>query len=204
MPKLSLLTIPLILCLLSCAGYPSLSPGPAPSARLLSYCDLLHMPAKTYPPLEPRPYLGSYLSTRKVEQAELKCKDNVFIQVAGVMNGSPASRAGLQEDDVILSLGGSPTCVDSGNVIVSFKKTVERQKIGSPVNVDILRKDQKFSLTVVMEEMPVHDQPEASHPELEKCPDRASMLKKVLGDENALPLFDTIANRVIQEVGPCT
>lgn len=199
MPKYYIPAISLVLCLMSCAGYPSLTREAAPSAGLQSYCDLLHMPSRPYPPIEPRPYLGCYMTTRKVEQEGPACKENVFIQVAGVMKGSPAAKAGLQEDDVILTLGGSPSCTDSGNVILSFKKLIERQKTGVPLNLDILRKDRKFSLTVVLEEMPVHDQPEAGHPELEKCPEGASALQNALGAENDLSLFDTIAGELYRK-----
>ncbi len=157
------------------------------------------MPSKSFPPLEPRTYLGSYLASQKVEQTDLTCKDNIFIKVGGVMNGSPAAKAGLRENDVILSLNGKPTCVDEGNIILSFKKMVERQKIGSRATLDILRKDEKFSLSVVMEEMPLHNQPEASHPELEQCPDRASTLQNALAAQNALPLFDTILNELYRK-----
>ncbi|HET7318013.1 MAG TPA: PDZ domain-containing protein, partial [Nitrospirota bacterium] len=136
------------------------------------------------------------MTTRKVEQNGAACKENVFIQVAGVMNGSPAAKAGLQEDDVILTLGGSPTCTDGGDTMLSFKKLIERQKTGVPLSLDILRKDQKFSLTVVLEEMPVNDQPEANHPGLEQCPERSSTLQRALGAENALPLFNTISNEL--------
>jgi hypothetical protein len=166
---------------------------------LHSYCDSLALPSRPYSPLEPRPYLGVYLASRKVEKVYPECKDNIFIQVAGVMNGSPAAKAGLQEDDVILSFGGKPTCVHGGEITSSFKKMIERQKIGAQITMEILRKDHNISVTPVLEEMPIHDQPEARHPELEGCSDRDSLLHRALSAQNALPLFNSITNELFRQ-----
>ena len=56
-----------------------------------------------------------------------------------------------------------------------------------------------MSLVTVLEAMPIHDQPEAHHPELEKCPERDSLLQQVLSAQNALPLFNSITNELYRQ-----
>ena len=185
--------------LFSCVGHLSPPQESDPAKDLHSYCDLLALPPKPYSPLQPKPYLGVYLASRKVETVYPECKDNIFIQIAGVMLGSPAAKAGLQEDDIVLTFGGKPTCVHEGEIISSFRKMIERQKIGVQVTMDIVRKDHNISVSPVLEEIPTHDQPEARHPELEKCPDRDSLLQQGLSAQNALPLFNSITNELYRK-----
>jgi C-terminal processing protease CtpA/Prc len=111
------------------------------------------------------------------------------------MDGTPAVDAGLREDDVIMSLNGNSACRDSGDVVASFKKMIEQQKIGQMVTMDILRGNQKFSLTAKLAELPIHHQPEAGHRHIEECPDSVpSMLERVLHASNALSLFKSITD----------
>ena len=167
-----------------------------PSSGLLSYCDLFNMPAKPYPAIEPKPYLGVYLTYKKIEEAIQPCKENLFIQVAGVINGTAAAKMGLQNDDVILSINGNPTCKDAEQIVPAFKKIIEQQRIGAPVTLEVLRKDQKVSLTATLDEMPMHEQPEARHPGMNTCPEQSSMFEDGLRAQNALPLYDKIISEM--------
>jgi predicted metalloprotease with PDZ domain len=128
-----------------------------------------------------------------VEQAVLPCKENIFIQVAGIISGSPAAKAGLKDDDIILSLNGEPTCNDAENIISTFKNRIDRQLIGASVTLDILRGDQKLSLPALLKAVPYHEQREAMHQEIEKCPERTSKLESVMHSRNALLLYDKIS-----------
>jgi hypothetical protein len=158
----------------------------------LSYCDLLSMPSNPAAATNPNPYLGIYLSYKKINQSVQGCKENIFIQVGGVIPGSPASKAGFRKDDIIQFVNGNPTCDDAENILASFKKMIERQEIGSLVKLDILRNNQPFTLTPTMEQAPTHNQQQANHPAIEKCSSRASRLENAMRTQNALPFFNNI------------
>jgi hypothetical protein len=182
--------------ILSCNGQFLSSQKSIPPTGSFSYCDLLNMPSEPYPTIEPKPYLGIYLASKELEQSILPCKENIFIQVAGVINETSAAKAGLEKDDIILSFNGNPTCNDSEHIIPSFKKMVEQQKIGALVTMDILRNSQKFSLTATLKEMPTHEQQEAEHPEIGKCLGQTSMIKNTLCAQDVLPLFNNIVGEL--------
>jgi len=154
------------------------------------------MPSKPFPPAETKPYLGIYLAFKKIEQSVQGCKENIFIQVAGVINGTPASKADLRNEDIIQSFNGVPTCNDAEHVLMSFKKMIEQQKIGDPIKLDILRDGQRLSLTVTLEETPTHAQQEARHPDIEKCSGQVSMLENTLRTQSALPIFNHIRDEL--------
>ncbi len=186
----------LTIVLTSCTGHivPSENlPEPFP------YCGLLNMPTRPYPAIEPRAYLGTYLATQKLEKAIPNCKENLFIQAAGIIKGTPAEKAGLRDGDVILSLNNIPTCNSAERIISSFNKTIEQQKIGVPLPIEILRNDQKLGLTVTLDEQPTHVQREADHPEIEQCPQQTSLLERTLQAQNVLPLYDTLVNELYRK-----
>jgi hypothetical protein len=163
------------------------------------YCGLLNMPTRPYPTIEPRAYLGTYLATKKLEQAIPNCKENLFILVAGIIKGTPAEKAGLRDDDVILSLNNVPTCNNAEHIISSFKKTIEQQKIGVSLPLEILRNDQKLGLTVTLDELPTHVQREAEHPEIDRCPQQTSLLENTLQAQNVLPFYNTLVNELYRK-----
>jgi hypothetical protein len=163
------------------------------------YCGLLNMPTRPYPAIEPRAYLGTYLATNKVEQAIPNCKEGLFIQAAGIINGTPAEKAGLRDGDVILSLNNVPTCNNAEHIISSFKKTIEQQKIGVPLPLEILRNDKKLVLTVTLDEQPTHVQREAEHPEIDRCPQQTSLLENTLQAQNVLPFYNTLVNELYRK-----
>ena len=182
-----LFTVPM----LSCNGRFLSSPQSITFIGSPWYCNLLHMPLAPYPALLPKPYLGIYLSSRNVEQSGFSCKENTFVQVAGVIDGMPAEEAGLKEGDVILSLNGEPTCATGENVIASFRAIVEKQPIDSIVAMDVLRNDQRLTMTARLSAMPVHEQSEAVHPEIGQCPDWRSMLDNALHAQDSYTRYTT-------------
>ena len=186
----------LTIILTSCSSHivPSQNlPDPFP------YCGLLNMPVRPYPAIEPRAYLGTYLATKKLEQAIPNCKENLFILAAGVIKGTPAEKAGLMEGDVILSLNNIPTCNNAEHIISSFNKTIKQQKIGVPLPLEILRNDQRLGLTVTLDELPTHVQREAEHPEIERCPQQTSLLENTLRDQNVLPFYNTLVDELYRK-----
>jgi hypothetical protein len=76
---------------------------------------------------------------------------------------------------------------------------IEQQNIGSLAALEILRNEQKLSLTATLEEIPTHEQQEAQHPDIEKCPDKASVLENVLRAQNTLPVYDGIVNELYRK-----
>ncbi|HUI44644.1 MAG TPA: PDZ domain-containing protein [Nitrospirota bacterium] len=185
----SCLFLAIVLC--SCGGRLSLSPKELRPGTF-SYCELLNVPSQPYPVLKPKPYLGIYLASRKLEQAPSTCKENYFVQVAGIINGSPADKAGLKDDDVILSLNNNPVCGDAVRVEPLLKKMIEREKIGSLAVLDILRGDRTLSLSVILEEQPTHEQREAMHPDMGTCPTQTSLLGNALSAQGALPALHAV------------
>src|SRR5208283_1919704 len=78
-----------------------------PPQASFSYCDSLHVRSKPYPSIGSKPYLGIYSAYKKLEQPVQACKDSTFIQVAGVIDGTPAEKAGFKDGDIILSINGN-------------------------------------------------------------------------------------------------
>jgi hypothetical protein len=163
------------------------------------YCGLLNMPARPYPTNESKAYLGSYLATKKLEQAIPGCNENLFILSAGIIKGTPAEKAGLREGDVILSLNNIPTCNNADHIISSFQNTIEQQKIGIPIPLEILRNDKKLDLTVTLDELPTHVQREAEHPEIDRCPQQTSLLEDTLQAQNLLTFYNTLLNKLYRK-----
>jgi len=163
------------------------------------YCDLLHMPSGPYPALRPKPFLGIYLSSRNVEQSTFSCKENTFVQVAGVIDRTPAEEAGLKEGDVVLSLNGEPTCSVGENVIASFRARVEKGPIDSIVALAVLRNGQKLSMTARLSAMPIHEQGEAEHHKIGQCPDRHSMLGNALYTRGAYARYSRITDGLYEK-----
>ena len=179
-----------LLC--SCGPTRLQTPQTLLSADISSYCELLRVPAKPSAALEPKPFLGIYMATRKLEQPLPGCGAGTFVQVAGVINGTPASKAGLRNDDVVLSLNNTPVCGTEEQIIRDFKKKIEAQKIGAPITLNILRGKETLALSAVLEELPTYVQPEARHQELEQCPPGPSLLDKALTEKKTLPRFDAV------------
>ncbi|HEV8652051.1 MAG TPA: trypsin-like peptidase domain-containing protein [Actinomycetes bacterium] len=70
------------------------------------------------------------------------------VEVVEVMRDSPAARAGLRREDLIIDLGGSPV-VDAGDL----QRLMVTEVIGQPVTVRAFRGGELLELTVVPEEL---------------------------------------------------
>jgi len=163
-------------------------------AEASTYCDLLYTPFKASQIKFPKPFLGIYLASKKVTKAPSPHRDAVYVLAAGIIKGSPVFKAGVQKDDVILSINGEPTSRDKGSVEESFRNTVEKLSIGSEVRLDILRNNKVLSIMAKTAERPQHTQPEAPHPEVPYCDSEASLLETSLLKESAMPSFQKVVN----------
>jgi S1-C subfamily serine protease len=100
-----------------------------------------------------RGYLGLHARTVPVapnvaEKYELRQK--LGVEVLAVESGAPADEAGLQEGDVIVSLGDQPaTSVDD------LHKLLTSLPVGIPASVEFLRQERRFHRLVVPGEYPV-------------------------------------------------
>jgi S1-C subfamily serine protease len=73
--------------------------------------------------------------------------------VAGIEAGSPASRAGLKEGDIVVSFGDEPI---SG--IDELHRHLVASSIGKPKRLTIIRHTEKLSLMVTPEELTLANQ----------------------------------------------
>jgi len=65
------------------------------------------------------------------------------ISIAGVTDGGVAASAGIQEDDIVLSLDGRPT-----GTVSQLREPISEITPGTAVTFEILRGEQRHSLTV--------------------------------------------------------
>lgn len=75
------------------------------------------------------------------------------ILVSGIESGSPASRAGLREGDVIVTFGGEPV---SG--IDELHRHLVAEVIGVPSLITVIRHTEKLDLVVTPEELAINHQ----------------------------------------------
>jgi hypothetical protein len=186
--KRSMLGIFLALCVISCnrqflspakSGYPQ---------EASSYCELLHVPPSPHTPL-PNTYLGVYLSSKNIDLSFPSCQDGSFVQVTGTVQGSPAERAGLMTDDLILRFNGVPTCERRGDVVAAFRDMIGRQEVGSAATIEVLRGDKRISLSATLGRIPTRSMPEAMHPDIEACDGSRSELEDELERIDSLSSF---------------
>lgn len=69
--------------------------------------------------------------------------------IAQVVNNSPASAAGLQSEDIVVSLDGN--AVKSSSEVQDY---IAKQQVGQTVNVGIIRNQQQMNVSVVLKEKP--------------------------------------------------
>ncbi|MEZ4360821.1 MAG: Do family serine endopeptidase [Kofleriaceae bacterium] len=104
-----------------------------------------------------RGYLGVNIATVNqdvAKQAGLKVDHGVL--VTGVQPNGPASKAGLRDGDVIVSLDGNEV-KDAGKL----RNTIAMSPSGSSVNLQVVRGTSKQKVTVRLSELPTPKKPKA-------------------------------------------
>jgi serine protease Do len=97
-----------------------------------------------------RGYLG--VSVQELDPdvaARMGVKAGTGVRVAQVMKGTPAAKAGIQEDDVILSVDGKP--IHDGR---ELQHLVARLPLSKPTDVQISRDGSNRTVPVTIEEQP--------------------------------------------------
>ncbi|MEJ2696142.1 MAG: PDZ domain-containing protein [Candidatus Sulfobium sp.] len=158
-----------------------------------SYCRFLQVPPASAGVSKPRPFLGVTFSPKNVGRRVSSCnKDSAFVEVAGVMAGTPAAEAGLKKGDIILSLNGTSLCRAKGEVADAFRDMIAGERIGSVASLEILRGDEKLTASARLTEAPRHEQPEAAHHKSGCLAGPPSALCRALRRQEALPSFNEI------------
>ena len=67
----------------------------------------------------------------------------------GVVNGSPAYRSGISAGDVIIKFCDKPV-----KTIEELRKSIMSSKVGDPVEMTILRDEEKFDVKSTLRAMP--------------------------------------------------
>jgi serine protease Do len=98
-----------------------------------------------------RGYLGIEMAREVSPEvaARLGMKNEQGVVVARVIDNSPAAKAGLKPDDVIVSLNGQPMHDNR-----ALTRTVGALPVGKPVSVEVLRDGHPQKLTLTLEQAP--------------------------------------------------
>jgi S1-C subfamily serine protease len=80
---------------------------------------------------------------------KLKADDNGKIQIEGLVDDSPAGKAGLKADDVIVKLDGKDV---SG--LEDFVKAIKAHKAGDKITLQVLRDGKEMEIKVTLGEAP--------------------------------------------------
>jgi serine protease Do len=107
-----------------------------------------------------RAYLGIGLAELTPELAEgFGLSEQKGILVQDVLNGTPAEKAGLKRNDVIVAFDGQ-----SVSDLPKFRLKVADTKIGSRVPLEVLRDGKRMSFTVTLSEKPKDSVAQAEPP----------------------------------------
>lgn len=156
------------------------------------YCSILHLNHDIKEPPLSAPFLGITMKPVTIEASGIEgCRK--FIQVAGVIKGSPAMNGGIRENDIILTMNDMPACrgqEDSG-ILSFFSRMIEMEGIHGPVRFAVMRDGHKLDITVRLTNRLIQRKSEALHRNT-LCKDGPSMLEKKLISMNRLSLFHSL------------
>ncbi|MDT8436909.1 MAG: PDZ domain-containing protein, partial [Gemmatimonadota bacterium] len=131
-------------------------------------------------PMPSGSYLGVYIADVDAEQVErLELEAERGARVTGVSEGGPAEKAGLREDDVIVSWNGAP--VESA---AQLTRLVRETPPGREVELAVVRDGRKTEMAVeIGERERLAGMREFRMPELDGLRERLEDLRIEFGDE---------------------
>lgn len=96
------------------------------------------------------PWLGiNGISINEAVAQRYDIQSDTGVLVVGVVEGSPADRAGISAGDVILGFNDKPV-----KKIEELRKNILSRKVGESVGATILRDGEKFDIKTTLEELP--------------------------------------------------
>jgi len=96
------------------------------------------------------PWLGiNGISINEAVAQRYDIQSDTGVLVVGVVEGSPADRAGISAGDVILEFSGKPV-----KKIEELRKNILSRKVGESVGATILRDGEKLDIKTTLEELP--------------------------------------------------
>ena len=105
-------------------------------------------PKAESPKLAPKPWLGLQPEELSDElRAQLDLEDGVGLLVTDVREDSPALKAGLKKNDILLKIDGKPVKGEE-----SLAKFIQTAKVGQEATLTILRKGKEQALKVTLGE----------------------------------------------------
>ncbi len=105
-----------------------------------------------------RGWLGIYFQPLNKELAkQFGLKENQGVLVGDVMDGGPAAKAGLRRGDVILKFAGKNI-----SDAQSLPRLVAETKVGSQVDLDVMRQGKPLNIAITIGAMPDEDAPQAA------------------------------------------
>ena len=100
---------------------------------------------KAYGFVTGRPYLG--VSTKNVSYGYGMFSYYTYPQVVSVMEGSPAAEAGIQPNDIITAINGTPV-----NSSTALRVAINKCKVGDQLTISIQRGNETLELQVTLKE----------------------------------------------------
>jgi serine protease Do len=148
-----------------------------------------------------RPWLGaiSLVPVTKDLAEYYKLGDRRGVVVGQVVEGSPAAKAGILAEDIILAIGGKDLKGTEGQLVENFSNTIRECKIGETLVVEIWRKGKIEKLPVTLTEQP-KTSAEAERYANTEC--GLTVREMVLGDRVARELPPTETGVVVAFLTP--
>lgn len=130
-------------------------------------------------------YLGAFLQPldRTLRKA-LKLDSKNGVLIVDIMEDSPAEKAGLKEDDIIIKADGKNV-----RLVEDLKRILAEKKIGDVIKLDIIRDKSTKSFTVKLEKAQAKDADVMIWNTFAKPIDRCLGLEVTDMDENLAPYF---------------
>ncbi len=101
-------------------------------------------------PAAPRPYLGARLSGELPDllRKHLNIEPDRGLLVENIFRSSPADKAGLDKDDILLTLEGKPIAAPG-----DFYRRLREMGVGTAVTVELIHCGQRKSTQIILETM---------------------------------------------------